>query len=191
MKSKSLRRHFLGSAVSLLALASFAEVALAKQPAPHESYPATEDSISPGQMEPTPVEVTSSVQIKTRVHAPVRRRKAPQTVVIPSERKTAAAPAYDPVPASQAEPIIKRLKLVEELIRKYGRAYDYRNHTLKQLEGVLASLEGRQGAPATASAPNIVQPKAAAQAGEAADDDLKSLPTPVELDSGTDTVDEI
>ncbi len=49
--------------------------------------------------------------------------------------------AFDPVPADQVDPIVKRLKLVDRLIREHGRAYDYRIHTVRELEQILSALE--------------------------------------------------
>jgi uncharacterized protein YkwD len=48
---------------------------------------------------------------------------------------------FDHVPSDQVDSIARRLKLVEVLLRKYGRAYDYRIHTLSELETILANLE--------------------------------------------------
>lgn len=52
-----------------------------------------------------------------------------------------ANPNFDPVPRGQEESIARRLKLVEIMIRRYGRAYDYRMHTLRDLENILAKLD--------------------------------------------------
>jgi hypothetical protein len=67
---------------------------------------------------------------------------APATPVAASVPKAASsAPTFDAVPASQSEAILQRLKIVENLVRKYGRAYDYRTHTLKELELIQSTLE--------------------------------------------------
>jgi hypothetical protein len=34
----------------------------------------------------------------------------------------------------------RRLQLVDSIIRRYGRAYDYRTHTIRELEQILAKL---------------------------------------------------
>ena len=70
----------------------------------------------------------------------------------------AAKGGYELVPSTQAEPIIHRLKIVEELIRKFGRAYDYRVHTVKELQSILSQLEASRNAqlpepPAPVSSP--------------------------------------
>jgi hypothetical protein len=50
-------------------------------------------------------------------------------------------PSFDPVPQDQAELIARRLQLIDQLIRRHGRAYDYRTLTVRQLESILARLE--------------------------------------------------
>jgi hypothetical protein len=83
----------------------------------------------------------------------------------PSERKaqnrsTATQEKFDPVPAEQVGLIVKRLRIVERLLREHGRAYDYRSHTLRELEEILNRLQ--------ASAPHGTPDKHATQAaGEA------------------------
>ena len=49
--------------------------------------------------------------------------------------------SFDPVPSAQREPITRRLRLIERLIREYGRAYDYRSVTIAELTAILTSLE--------------------------------------------------
>jgi hypothetical protein len=86
-----------------------------------------------------------------------------------------AVATYDTVPASQSDALIQRLKIVENLIRKYGRAYDYRTHTLKELELIQSTLESA-AAPATPAPINAApsetdEPQAESdtnQAGQAA-----------------------
>jgi hypothetical protein len=50
---------------------------------------------------------------------------------------------FDSVPQAQADGVAKRLKLVEEIVRRYGRAYDYRSLTSKDLELILAELDAK------------------------------------------------
>lgn len=57
------------------------------------------------------------------------------------QKPPTGSPSFDPVPADQTEALLKRLKLVETLIEKFGRAYDYRALTVSQLENILANLE--------------------------------------------------
>lgn len=70
---------------------------------------------------------------------------APAVVPNPKAKSTSKAKtelrAFESVPHEQVEPIAKRLQVVEALLRRHGRAYDYRMHTLKELENILASLE--------------------------------------------------
>lgn len=49
--------------------------------------------------------------------------------------------AFDAVPSDQADSLVRRLKIVEALITRHGRAYDYRIHTVRELEAILASLD--------------------------------------------------
>lgn len=69
------------------------------------------------------------------------------------EESSAVAPAtpYDPVPADQVDALSKRLKLVEELIRKHGRAYDYRTLTIKELEALIEGLSAPKAPPSSES----------------------------------------
>ncbi len=49
--------------------------------------------------------------------------------------------AFDPVPADQLESIARRAQLAERLVREHARAYDYRAHTLAELESIVARLD--------------------------------------------------
>ncbi len=49
--------------------------------------------------------------------------------------------AYEPVPSDKRDSLARRLQIVERLIREHGRAYDYRIHTLSELETILRRLE--------------------------------------------------
>ncbi|MBL7716871.1 MAG: hypothetical protein JNL01_15505 [Bdellovibrionales bacterium] len=79
--------------------------------------------------------------------APVAEAPNPPTnpIPVPVTATVAAAPApvktYDEVPDGLADALEKRLDLVEKLIRDHKRAYDYRSHTVKQLEEILEKLE--------------------------------------------------
>src|SRR5262249_42158984 len=77
---------------------------------------------------------------------------------------------YDPVPVGQAEPLSRRLRLVDEMIRKYGRAYDYRIHTVKELEAILADLDAqaRPAQPATGAQPGDLAPPSEDSDGDSA-----------------------
>jgi hypothetical protein len=47
---------------------------------------------------------------------------------------------YDDVPIEQTDAFLKRLRLVSQILQQYGRAYDYRIHTVRELEAILARL---------------------------------------------------
>lgn len=49
----------------------------------------------------------------------------------------------DLVPDDQRAPLIKRLRLVETLIREHGLAYDYKTLTTQQLENLVAQLHSK------------------------------------------------
>jgi hypothetical protein len=49
--------------------------------------------------------------------------------------------SFEPVPSAQREPITRRLKLIERLIREHGRAYDFRTITIAELTAILHHLE--------------------------------------------------
>lgn len=151
---------------------------------------------------------------------------APASVIetvpaIPSAKPVAAATArlatasFDTVPAGQSDAILQRLKIVENLVRKYGRAYDYRAHTLKELQLIQSTLESTAApvaapqaapiptapvvaapapveAPAAAAAPaaqssDVVKTGQAAAVEENAEEvNLKTLPAPAEFGSNVD-----
>jgi hypothetical protein len=58
-----------------------------------------------------------------------------------SPGKAASATGFDIVPTSQTEPFIRRLKLAEALLTRYGRAYDYRAMTVIDLQHILDKLD--------------------------------------------------
>ena len=60
----------------------------------------------------------------------------------PAVAKTEAPkPGFDAIPEGYSDTIAERLKLIEKLIRDYGRAYDYRSLTSTQLQSILSELE--------------------------------------------------
>jgi hypothetical protein len=89
-----------------------------------------------------------------------------------------SALSYDLVPSDQVDPLAKRLALVETLIRRYSRAYDYRTHTVRDLQMILAKLEAANAAPAQLAAP-APKPRAMLETAPAA---RSALPTPSEDD---------
>ncbi|MCM0604602.1 MAG: hypothetical protein KA715_00770 [Xanthomonadaceae bacterium] len=48
---------------------------------------------------------------------------------------------FDSVPQSQIESVAARLKLVEQILRKHKRAYDYRSNTSVELQAVQIYLD--------------------------------------------------
>jgi hypothetical protein len=85
---------------------------------------------------------------RSRVRAPTQKPKlapvtatssasAPETTPLPPPETA----QFDAVPVTQTEPMVRRLRLVETLIARYGRAYDYRTHTVVELQAILGQLE--------------------------------------------------
>jgi hypothetical protein len=70
----------------------------------------------------------------------VKIQAAPQGPAVSARWQTAK---YDRVPTTQTDGISYRLRLVEEILRKHGRAYDYRSLTVKDLELILAELDAQ------------------------------------------------
>ena len=58
----------------------------------------------------------------------------------PSPKSLKTSPNYFDVPHERKASLTKRLKLVETILLKSGRAYDYRSMTTKQLEEILAAV---------------------------------------------------
>ena len=113
----------------------------AKKTKAPEIYSAVEDEVDPSPSAP-----------KAQAKAPRATPKAQAANPNPVKAEK-AEPLFDQVPAEQVEGIANRLKLIDTLLRKYGRAYDYRTHTFKELEKILAQLEGPPPADAEPTLP--------------------------------------
>lgn len=72
---------------------------------------------------------------------PATEEGASNEVINSAPGKAASLTSYDVVPSSQTEPFIRRLKLAEALLTRYGRAYDYRAMTVVELQKVLDKLD--------------------------------------------------
>jgi hypothetical protein len=72
---------------------------------------------------------------------PATEEGASSEVINSAPGKAASRTSYDVVPSSQTEPFIRRLKLAEALLTRYGRAYDYRAMTVVELQKVLDKLD--------------------------------------------------
>jgi hypothetical protein len=70
----------------------------------------------------------------------VRSQSTPLAPASASRWQTAA---FDRVPLTQADGIARRLRLVEDIMRRHGRAYDYRSLTVHDLEMILAELDAQ------------------------------------------------
>ncbi len=176
-----MKRHFSSLNASLLSLLitplAFSSIALAK---PHSKKPAKEvySATDSNEMQPGLAMPVDAQPTPVQTQAPVQTMAAPPARVA----KITRAVSFDAVPASQSDAILQRIKIVENLVRKYGRAYDYRAHTLKELQLIQSTLESAAPAPAAAPAP-----RAAAAPAENSDDvNLKTLPTPSEFEPNND-----
>jgi hypothetical protein len=86
----------------------------------------------------------------TPVHIVQVAHSKPSHAKKASASHDAAPLIYDNVPADQVDPIITRLRLVGQLILRYGRAYDYRTMTVQELETILHRLDANEAAQARA-----------------------------------------
>jgi hypothetical protein len=120
---------FLVAALACATLSGGALLASPKSPAP-EIYSATESD--DGKPDPVIPRTPPRAHSHPKKHASKARRPL----------------SYDPVPSGEEDAVAARLQIVDKLIREFGRAYDYRSHTLKELEGILAQLETRDAPPA-------------------------------------------
>jgi hypothetical protein len=185
--------------LSLLAAFSSSTAALAaKQHKAPEMYAATEAEAGETPVSPVPHPVAMAVNPSARklmnTPTPSRSRPSRQELAgqaMPNQAAPAAAAgaAYDPVPSDQVDGMGRRLKLVEELIRRHGRAYDYRVHTVRELESVLAKLDGVRKASVPIAAPTatpIAEVKTAPVAADAEPETISpALPTPTEEDEAS------
>lgn len=81
----------------------------------------------------------SKAKTKAEVYAATEEVAPPSTENL--KPKIEKSQSFDAVPEDQVQPLLRRLKLVEALIQKHARAYDYRVITSKELEVILNSLE--------------------------------------------------
>jgi hypothetical protein len=84
---------------------------------------------------------TSFAKAKTTQTYPATEEGASNDVLDSAPGKQAAASSFDVIPVSQTEPFIRRLKLAEALVTRYGRAYDYRAMTVPELQSILNKLD--------------------------------------------------
>jgi len=147
----------------ILSVATSAAFASAKPAKVSQTFPATEEGPSEeavssapgyiGSQAPAPTEPESSdaaaqapaptpAKTQWKSHVTVQTSAAPApTVVAPQTAPVALSKGFDLVPSNQTEPLIRRLKLSEQLVVKYGRAYDYRAMTVLELQSILDKLD--------------------------------------------------
>jgi hypothetical protein len=112
-----------------------------------EVYSAVESNAGPAAQATAQASVHASVRApkatlaRVEVAAPARPVAQAAGIAAPTAPLTPAAPAFDAVPAAQTDALSMRLVLVDALIRRHGRAYDYRALTVKKLQELLAQLD--------------------------------------------------
>ncbi len=119
------------------------EVSAPEQVAPVKSEPKRVAPKTAAKTAPAPVQETKAEAPAAVAQPEVLDRVAAlekEVAQLKNSKKTAAN-AFDPVPENQRGAILKRMQLAEKLVHSYGRAYDYRVTTVKELEQILASLE--------------------------------------------------
>lgn len=152
MKSLKSALYLLVTITTVLVLTAF-DAAAKTQVQVQETYPATDGPSTPEELPETPsgapLEVTSSVQVKTEIATPKKSSKKSTKKDIaqnePSQKKQLGPHqklvTYDSVPQTQSEAVLARLKIVADIIRVYGRAYDYRVYTLAELQEIQNHLQ--------------------------------------------------
>lgn len=149
MKSLKSALYLLVTITTVLVLTAF-DAAAKTQIQVQETYPATDGTSTPEELpeigSEAPVEVTSSVQVKTEVSASKKGASKKKLARSESSPKKQLAPnqklvSYDSVPPTQTEAMLARLKIVEDMIHVYGRAYDYRVYTLAELQEIQNHLQ--------------------------------------------------
>jgi hypothetical protein len=150
-----------------------------------ESYSAIEpSSIAPGvqaqlagEVHPTsiappvPSKKPAPRVVKTALTIAPQKSPARRTSVTPVSRGN-----FDPVASDQIDSVAQRLKLVEQILVRHARAYDYRVHSARELRAILSRLDGKhQPGQAARSAPVPERPAAVAD-----DSDLSKIPAATE-----------
>ncbi len=163
LKIKLIQLSILAAILSL-GMSYSTHAAVKKKVKPQEIYSATEEDGPSAEDEALP---SAPTRVETRVEKTEKKttltqkndsladrvqslekelealKKASLTQAATSTTLPPEAPkkSFDTVPDEQKDGISKRLELVSQLIKRHGRAYDYRQHTLKELRTILAELD--------------------------------------------------
>ncbi len=86
--------------------------------------------------------------LEADAQAPKLERKAAK----PSAKKSPAKPEastaiFDVVPRERVEELSERVKYSYEILKRFGRAYDYKTITLKEFKAIVKELEASTGEP--------------------------------------------
>ena len=125
--------------VSALTVPAWGSIPKKKNNAPAPTYPAVD--IDAGSVADSMDDRGSDAGTPAPSDSGVTAPEGPASVPAPMAETVITRPSFDPVPENQREPIARRLKLVNALIEKYGRAYDYRVHTARELQDILNQLD--------------------------------------------------
>lgn len=91
------------------------------------------------------VERAEEEQVADETVAPaapvIESRVAEKAVVRADVAKKQKAQSFDTVPDKRITEIAQRLKYANEILKRWGRAYDYRSVTLSQFKKIVAELE--------------------------------------------------
>jgi hypothetical protein len=120
---------------ALILLADLAAAAPSPKGHKLEQYPAIDPAVV--------LEATPAVQHPKLAAPKVATPTVSQPPVVAQLAQAPQAPTkkFDAVPSQHVESIALRLQLVEQILRKHGRAYDYRVHSTRELRGILKALD--------------------------------------------------
>lgn len=96
------------------------------------------DSVSVSKSAPSPAAMAEEEDdfMPSPPSSPSSTYAAPKSSLSPA----ASPAAFDPVPSDQIDSVASRLQLVEQILRKFGRAYDYRTVTASDLMRIYRDL---------------------------------------------------
>lgn len=144
-----LRKEILALSLMFITLPALAAIQPKVQSAP-EVYEATEAEVDaapgakPAMLRVAPRQAAGIARPQPVIVQPVQALPTPAAVAANGtapDKLPDSGLSYDPVPSDQINALGRRLQLVDALIRRHGRAYDYRTHTVRDLELILAKLD--------------------------------------------------
>jgi hypothetical protein len=177
MKSSLSKNTVVLSSALLLLLGATNTWASKPKKMMQETYSATEsEEAFTSSSSPQPLNISRSA-VRPAAFSAVKNatisKALPKNTMLAAITQPVALPVgkFDPVPSDQVDALSRRLTLVNELIRRHHRAYDYRAYTVQDLQTLVAQLDGNV-------AKTQEKPVMKAQAPE----QPAPLPTPTEED---------